>query len=192
MSTPAQSLWERAKLIEALILDVDGVLTDGQLYYGEMGESLRAFSVRDGLGLALLIEAGYRVGIISGRESATVRARARELAIDPVLLGQNDKGAALDQVLHAWNLPASKVAAMGDDILDAPLLSRVGMSLSPRDAHEEIFGRVDLVTRAAGGRGAVREACEWLLKASGRWDPIVRRLSLHEDQSWKTPPTTTV
>jgi 3-deoxy-D-manno-octulosonate 8-phosphate phosphatase (KDO 8-P phosphatase) len=191
MDTSTQNLWERAREIKGLIVDVDGVLTDGLLYYGETGESLRAFNVRDGLGLALLREAGYRIAIISGRESKTVRVRARELAIDPVLLGRSDKGAALDEVLRSWGLAESRVAAMGDDILDSPMLARVGVSLSPQDAHEEIRGRVDLVTRAAGGRGAVREACEFLLRASGQWEAIRTRLLLHEDQSWKRPPTTT-
>ncbi|HKI83041.1 MAG TPA: HAD hydrolase family protein [Candidatus Krumholzibacteria bacterium] len=192
MDDSAQSLWERAREIQALIVDVDGVLTDGLLYYGESGESLRAFSVRDGLGLALLREAGYRIAIISGRESKTVRVRARELAIDPVLLGRSDKGAALDEVLRAFGLPESRVAAMGDDILDAPMLARVGLSFAPQDAHEEIRTRVDLVTQASGGKGAVREACEFLLRARGQWEAIRNRLSLHGDQSWKRPPTTTV
>lgn len=182
--------FERAGGIEGLILDVDGVLTDNRIYYGESGEYLRAFSVRDGLGLAFLRDAGVRLGIISGRASATVQARAEELGFDPVLLGRSDKRAALMEVLSAWNLPPEKVAAMGDDVLDGPLLSVVGLSFAPADAREELLGRVDMVTRAEGGRGAVREACELLLQASGRWEKILRDYHLSEDTPWKNRPET--
>jgi 3-deoxy-D-manno-octulosonate 8-phosphate phosphatase (KDO 8-P phosphatase) len=174
--------WERAQRVEALVLDVDGVLTDGRVYFGAEGEAFRAFSVRDGMGLAILRRLGYRVAILSGRESSTVRHRARELGIDPVLLGETDKAAGLRRILDHWSLTADKVAAMGDDFLDWPMLSRVGLSLAPEDAHEEIRSRVDHVVPAVGGRGAVREACEFLVRASGRWDEVLTHFTLSEKE----------
>ncbi len=187
----SEAAWERAQKVRGLILDVDGVLTDNRIYYGSEGEVLRAFSVRDGLGLVLLRDAGYRLGIVSGRASSTVRARARELGMDPVLLDRSDKAAALEEVLAAWKLQPEEVAAMGDDILDGSLLAKVGLSMAPSDAREELLARVDFVAPAGGGRGAVREACELLLRAGGHWEEILRRHHLDEESPWKNRPEIT-
>jgi len=150
-------LHDRLARIEGLILDVDGVLTDGRLYFGADGEAMKAYGVRDGLGLVLLREHGFRLGIVSGRASGLVTVRAEELRIDPVLLARTDKSAALDETLAAWNLSADRVAAIGDDIIDLPLLRRVGVSFAPGDADPRVLDAVDQVLGNPGGGGAVRE-----------------------------------
>jgi 3-deoxy-D-manno-octulosonate 8-phosphate phosphatase (KDO 8-P phosphatase) len=175
------SWWERARRIEGLVLDVDGVLTDGQVWFGHEGEAMRSFSVRDGLGVALLRRAGLSVAIVSGRSSPTVQHRADELGIDPVLLGRTDKSAALDEVLESWGLETERVAAVGDDLIDWPLLRRVGLSLAPADAHPLVRSRVDVVCAAEGGRGAVRETCELLLRATGRWMGTLASYGMEEE-----------
>lgn len=178
----SKEVWERAKGVEGLILDVDGVLTDGRVYFGSEGEAFRAFSVRDGLGLAILRKLGYRVAILSGRESPTVRHRAEELGIDPIILGETDKAEGLRRILENWSLPPERVAAMGDDFLDWSMLSVVGLSLAPSDAHEQILSCVDHVVSAPGGRGAVRDACELLVRASGRWAEVLEHFGLSEEE----------
>lgn len=170
--------WTRAAAVEGLILDCDGVLTDGRVYFGTEGEAFRSFSVRDGMGLVILRHFGYRMAILSGRESATVRHRGEELGMDPILLGVTDKAAGLQSILQHWELPPEKVAAMGDDFLDWAMLSAVGVSLAPLDAAVEIVEHVDHVVAAPGGRGAVREACELLLRASGRWPEVLEHFGL--------------
>lgn len=171
---------ERLGGIEGLILDVDGVLTDGRLYYGPEGEALKAYGVRDGLGLALLREYGVRLGIVSGRDSRLVAARGEEMRIHPVLLARTDKSAALDEILEAWDLDADRVAAIGDDIIDLPLLHRVAVSFAPADADPRVRAAVDFVLEHDGGHGAVREAAEILLHARGDWDKVSQRFRLEE------------
>jgi 3-deoxy-D-manno-octulosonate 8-phosphate phosphatase (KDO 8-P phosphatase) len=174
-----RTTWEeRAASIQAVILDVDGVLTDGRLHYGVEGEALKTFHVRDGLGLALLRDAGFRLAIVSGRQSEAVRARARELQISPCLLGRRDKVAALEEVCGTWQLSPAAIAAIGDDLLDVPLLHRVGVGFAPADADAEVRHHADVVLRADGGRGAVREACEILLRATGHWETFRERFEL--------------
>lgn len=177
------SWWGCAQALKGMILDVDGVLTDGRLYYGAEGELMRAFSVRDGLGLALLRDVGFKVAIVSGRESSTVAARARELGIDPCLTGHPDKAAALLKVVDAWGIEAANLAAVGDDLIDYPLLKAVGLSMAPNDAHSLLRERVDVVLPAPGGRGAVREACELILHARGHWPDFEERFQLRESSS---------
>jgi len=173
-------LHDRLARIEGLILDVDGVLTDGRLYFGADGEAMKAYGVRDGLGLVLLREHGFRLGIVSGRASGLVTVRAEELRIDPVLLARTDKSAALDETLAAWNLSADRVAAIGDDIIDLPLLRRVGVSFAPGDADPRVLDAVDQVLGNPGGGGAVREAAELLLQGRGFWDAVARRFRLED------------
>ena len=172
--------WGMACAIEGLVLDVDGVLTDGRLYYDTEGEAHRAFSVRDGLGIALARKAGLRIGIVSGRNSPTVAARADELDIDPCLLGRSDKASALDEVMGSWQLAPERIAAIGDDIIDFPLLTRVGLSMAPADADARLRERVHVRLASDGGRGAVREACELLLRATGKWEAIEQLYGLGE------------
>ena len=171
----------RSKLepIRLLILDVDGVLTDGSLYYSANGEEMKAFNVHDGLAIRLMIECGFEVGVITGRSSAAVSARCGELGLndDLVFLGSKDKGADLDQMLDVLALRDDQMAAMGDDLPDLPMLGRAGFSFCPSDAAPEVAAACDHVCGKEGGRGAVREAAELLLKAKGRWTDMVGSFS---------------
>jgi 3-deoxy-D-manno-octulosonate 8-phosphate phosphatase (KDO 8-P phosphatase) len=163
----------RAAAIELLLLDVDGVLTDGSVIYADDGTELKRFHVRDGSGLKLWRLAGKRAAIVSGRKSAAVERRAAELGINPVLQGRDDKLAAFAAVLAATGLRAEQVCAVGDDLPDVPVLRRCGVSVAVADACAEARAAAAYVTATPGGRGAVREAIEWLLKLQGRWDEAV-------------------
>lgn len=165
----------RAAAIELLLLDVDGVLTDGSVVYADDGTELKRFHVRDGTGLKLWRAAGKRSVIVSGRKSVAVERRAAELGIDPVLQGRDDKLAAFAEVLAATGLRADQVCAIGDDLPDLPVLRRCGLAVAVADACAEVRTAAHYVTAAPGGRGAVREAIEWLLKAAGRWDELTAR-----------------
>jgi len=164
-----RELARRAAGLEWLLLDVDGVLTDGALLYSADGEAMKAFHVRDGLGLKLAQRAGLGVGLLSGRDSAPLRRRAEELGLDAVILGRDDKEAAFDGFLAARGTRAEHVAYAGDDLLDLPVLRRAGLAFAPADAVAEVRRGADRVLRAAGGHGAVRELVEILLRARGQW-----------------------
>lgn len=162
----------RAAAIELLLLDVDGVLTDGGVVYLDDGTELKRFHVRDGSGLKLWHAAGKRSAIVSGRKSAVVERRAAELGIAPVLQGRGDKLATLTEVLAATGLRPEQVCAVGDDLPDVPVLRRCGLAVGVADACPEVRAVANYVTSVAGGRGAVREAIEWLLKIQGRWSEL--------------------
>lgn len=166
-------LARRAAAVRLLVLDVDGVLTDGRITYGASGEELKSFHVRDGLGLRLLREAGVRLAILSGRRSPAVERRARELGIDPCLQAVEDKGAALDALLELLEVPASAVACIGDDLPDLPLMFRCGLAVTVPEAPAPLRQRAHFVTSAPGGGGAVRELCELVLTAQGRWQALL-------------------
>ena len=157
--------------IRLLVLDVDGVLTDGTLVYGSSGEELKRFHVRDGLAIWLLQKVGVRVAIISGRSSEAVVARCRDLGIadELVIQGSRDKDADLDLVASAVGVQDHEIAAMGDDVQDLPLLARAGFTACPADAVPEVQATSAYVCRADGGHGAVREVGELILKAQRRW-----------------------
>lgn len=163
----------RAAKIELLVLDVDGVLTDGSIVYTADGVELKRFHVRDGSALKFWHNQGKRSAIISGRKSPAVDLRAGELGIGIVLQGQPDKVPSLGVILNETGLAAEQICAVGDDLPDLPVLNRVGLAIAPADACAEVRERVDHVTDSAGGHGAVRDAIEWLLKLQGRWDGIV-------------------
>ncbi len=168
---------ERLEPIRLLVLDVDGVLTDGTLTYSASGEEAKSFSVRDGLGIRLLVTSGVQVAVISGRRSAAVLIRCAELGIEDgfVVQGCADKAAALDAIVARLGLDDRQVAAIGDDLNDLPLLTRVGFAACPSDAAPEVAAVADLVCGSAGGRGAVREVAELVLKAQGRWSEGIAR-----------------
>jgi 3-deoxy-D-manno-octulosonate 8-phosphate phosphatase (KDO 8-P phosphatase) len=168
-------LAERAAKIELLLLDVDGVLTDGGIVYADDGRELKRFHVRDGSGLKLWQSAGKRVAIVSGRTSPTVDRRAAELGIAPVLQGCSEKLPAFEAVLAATGLSAEQVCAVGDDIPDLPVLRKAGLAVAVADACPEARGVADYVTALPGGYGAVRDAVEWLCKLQGTWAGIVAR-----------------
>ena len=157
-----------ARELRLLVLDVDGVLTDGALYFGARGEQLKAFHVRDGHGVKLLQAAGMRVAVISGRRSPAVTRRCRDLGIGPVLQGVTDKGKALQTLLRRLGLAGAQVACVGDDTPDIPLFALVGYAVAVRDAHPLARAAAHRVTTLPGGRGAVREVCDWLLDARSR------------------------
>lgn len=165
----AEDLEARARSVRALLLDVDGVLTDGRLYYFADGSEAKVMHARDGLGLQLVRAAGLAVALISGRASPIIEKRAAELGIELVLQGIKDKVAAYEEVLAQLGLTDDLVAYIGDDLPDLPVLSRAGLSFAPADAAPEVRGSVAVVLRSNGGHGAVREACERLLKARGAW-----------------------
>jgi 3-deoxy-D-manno-octulosonate 8-phosphate phosphatase (KDO 8-P phosphatase) len=157
--------------VRLLVLDVDGVLTDGSLVYSGEGEAFKAFSVRDGLAVRLLLGAGIQVAVISGRSSPAVAARCADLGIrsEMVVLGSRDKAADLDRLEQMLDIVDLEVAAMGDDLQDLPLLARAAFTACPADAVPEVAAVCDLVCGSAGGRGAVREFAELILKVQGKW-----------------------
>lgn len=159
----------RAQGVKVLLLDVDGVLTDGGLYYGPGGEACKRFHTLDGHGIKLLARAGIAVGVISGRDSPGLRARFAELGIARLRLGTEDKLPAAQELLHELQADWSQVAAMGDDWPDLPLLRRAHFACAPPNAHAEARAVADHVTMAAGGQGAVRELCDLLLAAGGHY-----------------------
>jgi 3-deoxy-D-manno-octulosonate 8-phosphate phosphatase (KDO 8-P phosphatase) len=165
----------RAAAIELLLLDVDGVLTDGSVLYADDGTELKRFHVRDGSGLKLWRAAGKRAAILSGRKSVAVDRRASELGISPVIQGCDDKLAGLESVLSQTGIAPERVCAIGDDLPDVPLFRKCGLALSVADACAEARAAAHFVTSATGGRGAVREAIEWLLRAAGTWDQLTAR-----------------
>jgi len=153
--------------ITLVVLDVDGVLTDGRLWYGPDGENLKSFHVRDGHGIKTLLAAGVGVAVISGRRSAAVTARMRELGVADVAQGVGDKARALAELLKRNAVDARRVACLVDDTPDLGLMAAVGLPAAVADAHPEVLAAARHVTRAAGGHGAVREFCDWLLAARG-------------------------
>ena len=151
--------------IELLILDVDGVLTDGRLYFAARGENLKVFHVRDGHGMKLLLAAGVKIAVISGRRSAAVAARMRELGVDHVVQACSDKVAALRRLTKRLGVDPLHCACICDDTPDLPLMSAVGAAGAVADAHPVVLAAAHWVARAEGGRGAVREFCDAVLRA---------------------------
>ncbi len=161
--------------IKLLLLDVDGVMTDGRIIYDSGGGETKAFDVKDGHGLKLVQRAGIKVGIITGRKSTIVDRRASELGIEIVYQGAKDKQQPFWEILQKLALEPGEVAYAGDDIIDLPVMRQVGFAATVADAVDEVKAAAHMVTRRAGGRGAVREICDHLLKESGRWPAVTRR-----------------
>jgi 3-deoxy-D-manno-octulosonate 8-phosphate phosphatase (KDO 8-P phosphatase) len=165
----------RLKSIKLLLLDVDGVLTDGGILYNDNGTETKVFDVKDGLGIKLLMEAGIHLGIITGRRSNALFNRCKDLGIDLIYDGVTDKTDAFNRVLERTGVSAEEVACIGDDLPDLALMKRSGLSIAVADAHVTLRENADIITSAKGGHGAVREACEAILKAKGRWESILER-----------------
>ncbi len=165
----------RCARIEMLVLDVDGVLTDGSIVYSDTGAEIKAFHVRDGSGLKLWTRLGKKAAIVTGRRSVIVERRAAELGIEPVIQGAENKRTAFEKVLALAGLAADRVCAMGDDLPDLPVLRACGFAAVVADACDEAKAEADYVTEASGGRGAVREVIEVILRAQGRWQEIVEQ-----------------
>jgi 3-deoxy-D-manno-octulosonate 8-phosphate phosphatase (KDO 8-P phosphatase) len=168
----------KARGVTVLLLDVDGVLTDGRLLVDERGKERKIFHVHDGQGIRWLLKAGVEVGIISGRSSGAVEARAGELGITLLFQGIEDKWTVLQTLLRkkGWNL--EQVAYMGDDLVDLSLLQRVGLPIGVPNGHPLTHRSVGYVTRKSGGWGAVREVAEEILKSQGKWEKIVKGYAL--------------
>ncbi len=177
MRQPSPEALKRAAGIRFVLLDVDGVLTDGRIHFGSNGEDGRSFHSRDGLGVRLGQRAGLNFGIVSGRVSPAVSGRAAELDIEEVHQGVQDKVACVEGILSRRGLAASDVCFMGDDLVDVPAMRRAGFAAAPSDAAPEAHGAADYVTAAAGGRGAVRELVDLLLRASGKWKDVTGRFT---------------
>ncbi len=158
----------RARRIRLAAFDVDGVLTDGTVWLDDAGRESKGFSILDGLGLKMLAGSGVMLGIITGRRSRTVELRAAELGIALLRQGVQDKLAAFAELLAEVGLDPAEASYMGDDLPDLPVLRRCGLAISVPDAPDLVRGHAHLVTAASGGRGAVREACEYILRAQGR------------------------
>lgn len=166
---------ERAKKIKLLLMDCDGVLTDGRLYYSEKGESLKVFHVRDGQGLVMWHKAGLRSGIISGRRLNLVETRARELGIEFLKQKSADKTADLKLILEAAQTLPEETAFIGDDIADIALMKRIGFAIAVADAMSETKQAAHYVTRINGGIGAVREVTDLILQARGDFDELMNQ-----------------
>lgn len=171
------ALIDKLKAIRLVLLDVDGVLTEGRIVYTDGGEEVKSFSVRDGYGIRLLLDAGIRVGIVTGRRSAALRHRCRDLGIEMIYEGARHKARLLEAIMADTGLAASAIAFVGDDLPDLPIMNRVGCAVAVADAHDTLTRGADMVTTAPGGRGAVRELAEALLKAQGKWDGIIASLT---------------
>ncbi|MFH1980285.1 MAG: HAD hydrolase family protein [Pseudomonadota bacterium] len=170
------TLTDKLAAVRLVLLDVDGVLTEGRIVYSDSGEEIKSFSVRDGYGIRLMLNAGIQVGIITGRRSAALRHRCRDLGIEMVHEGARQKAPLLATIMADTGQAATAIAFVGDDLPDLPIMTRVGCAVAVADAHEELRGRADMVTAAPGGRGAVRELAEALLKAQGKWDALLSSL----------------
>ena len=167
---------DKAKRIRSLILDVDGVMTNGEIIYSNKNEELKLFNVRDGLGIRMLIHEGIKVILISGRKSRAVDLRAEDLGIKEVYQGVRNKVEIFEEILQKHKITPDQVGFIGDDLVDIPLLFRVGFAVAVADAVEEVKKVVHYVTRNPGGKGAVREICDLILKSQGKWETILRQI----------------
>lgn len=160
----------RAARVRLLILDVDGILTDGSLHFGAEGEIIKTFNVLDGHGIKLLKQFGVPVAIISARQSPIVARRAEDLGITQIRQGVHDKRLAFEQLLLQNEIKADLCGFVGDDVIDLPVLTRVGFAASVPNGHPEVRKRVHYVAQAQGGRGAAREICDFILRAQGNYE----------------------
>lgn len=165
-----QQVITKAQDIKLLICDVDGVMSDGVVYQGNNGEELKGFNVRDGYGIRCLLTSGTEVAIITGRKAKLLEDRCITLGITHLYQGQSDKVLAFRELLDKLALGAHQVAYIGDDLIDWPVMAQVGLSVTAADAHPILLPRADYVTRIAGGRGAVREICDLILIAQGKFE----------------------
>jgi 3-deoxy-D-manno-octulosonate 8-phosphate phosphatase (KDO 8-P phosphatase) len=167
------ALAQRLQAVKAVMLDVDGVLTDGGIYYDPTGREIKRFHVADGLGMELLRHAGIRVVILSGRVAEAITRRAAELRVTDCYQGVRDKKAQIERLRQQWQMKADELLYVGDDLNDLPAFEAVGVRVAVANADAMLKAQAHYVTKATGGNGAVREVCEWLLKARGDWEKAV-------------------
>ena len=173
-----QQITEIAKAIRLLLLDVDGILTDGKLYYSALGEELKGFNTLDGHGIKLLRRAGIEIGIVSGRESAALQRRLDDLEIDLIYIGREDKLAVVEEILERQGLTANEIAYAGDDLPDLAAVELAGLGITVPNAHSEVKLVAQLETEAVGGSGAVREICDFLLQSKGLYEKVIEQSRL--------------
>lgn len=162
-----------ARNIRLMAFDVDGVMTDGAIYYTDEGTELKAFNALDGAGLKMLEKAGITIAIITGRKAPCVELRARNLGITRLFQGVHDKAACVNSLLAELGLAAEQAGYMGDDVMDLSVMGLCGFSAAPANAHDSVLSRAALVTRKSGGHGAVREVCDFILSAQGKLEEVI-------------------
>ncbi|NOQ76282.1 MAG: 3-deoxy-manno-octulosonate-8-phosphatase KdsC [Methylococcaceae bacterium] len=167
-------LIQKAKQLKLLILDVDGVLTDGRLFFDGNGDEYKCFHARDGHGIKLLRETGVEVAVISGRKSKSVALRMKNLGVEYVYQGHENKVAAFNEIIESMGIKPEQAAHMGDDLLDLPLMVRAGLSIAVNDANDSVKEYADWCTKTSGGLGAVREVCDFIMKAQGTFDAVLK------------------
>lgn len=163
----------KAKNLKLLILDVDGVLTDGKLFFDNDGNEYKSFHARDGHGIKLLRQTGVEIAVISGRKSNSVALRMKKLGIEHVYQGHEDKRAAFNELIEKTGVAPEQAAHVGDDLLDLPIMVRVGLAIAVADANFAVKAHADWCTTLPGGHGAVREVCDFIMQAQGRFDDVV-------------------
>jgi len=168
----SSEITKRAKKIKLLVLDVDGVLTDGRFVYGNHGEETKNFDVNDGLGIYLIRRSGIKCVILTAKASRSVTKRAKELKIDKVYHNFHYKIEALETIKKNFKVDNDEICFVGDDVIDIPVLKRVGLAVCPPNAVDDVKPFVNFITGKKGGRGAVREVCDFLMKAQGTWDKV--------------------
>ena len=161
---------ERAKAVKVLVLDIDGVMTDGRIIYGIYGEELKFFDVQDGFGIFLLNRAGIRSVIVTAKRSRIVKMRGRDLKVAKVYHGYTDKLIPFNKIVKRFKVTPEEVCFIGDDLIDIPVLKRVGFAVAVPNAVDEVKAASHHITSKTGGRGAVREICDLILKSQGKWD----------------------
>lgn len=168
-----QVVAEKAKRLKLLILDVDGVLTDGKLFFDDQGREYKSFHARDGHGIKLLRQSGVDVAVISGRKSKSVELRMKSLGIEHVYQGHENKIAAFEEIIKKMGITPDQAAHVGDDLLDLPIMVRVGLAIAVQDSNLTVKKYADWCTSLAGGEGAVREVCDLIMQVQGTFDSIV-------------------
>lgn len=170
-----EDILTRARAVKVLVFDVDGVLTDGSLFYGDDGQEYKAFNSRDGHGIKMMRDSGVEAAILTGRTSKVVLHRARNLGISRIIQGAHDKLVAYQAMLAETGLKPEQIAYMGDDLVDLPVMRRCGLACTVPDAPEAVKARSHYVARAGAGRGAAREVCELIMQAQGSWQAQLAR-----------------
>jgi 3-deoxy-D-manno-octulosonate 8-phosphate phosphatase (KDO 8-P phosphatase) len=175
MRIQSDDAYERAKKVKLVVFDVDGVMTDGRIVLDENGTESKFFNVRDGHGIKMLVRAGVQAAIITGRSSKVVEYRGKELGIQYIRQGTLNKAETMGLLLKETGVWPEEAAFMGDDLVDIPAMNLAGLAAAPSDAVSEIIECSHVITDLPGGKGAVRELCEFILKAKGQWEEIVKR-----------------
>jgi 3-deoxy-D-manno-octulosonate 8-phosphate phosphatase (KDO 8-P phosphatase) len=172
---PSPAVVARARRVRLLVMDVDGVLTDGRMFLSERGDELKAFHSRDGVAVALAMRAGLHTAIVTGERATVAKARGEKLGVEAIVLGARRKGETLEDLAVRFGVSAAETAFIGDDLLDVPALQRAGLAVAVADAVAEARRAAHVVLQRAGGRGAVRECVELILRAQGVWRSTVAR-----------------